>query len=91
MALSLPTIKKTVHKTVKSVKNFFFNIDEYAHQCAVIQELSYRLEDLTGIYWINGANLSYQMRLSCGEIIFETFDRAAFIQELKNQLKAVNS
>ena len=91
MALSLPPIKKTVLKTVKSVKNFFFNIDSYAHDCAVISELSYRLEDLTGIYWINGANLSYEMRLSCGEIIYETSDRAAFIAELKNQLKAVNS
>ena len=91
MALSLPPIKKTVLNTVKSVQNLFFNIDTYAHQCAVISELSYQLEDLTGIYWINGANLSYQMRLSCGEIIYETSDRAAFIQELKNQLEAVNS
>ena len=91
MALSLPTIKKTVLKIIKSVQNFFFNIDSYAHDCAVIQELSYRLEDLTGIYWINGANLSYQMRLSCGEIIFETSDRAAFISRLKQELKAVNS
>ena len=89
MALSLPTIKKTVYKTVKSVQNFFFNIDEYAHQCAAISELSYQLEDLTGIYWINGANLSYQMRLSCGEIIFETSDRAAFISKLKQELKGV--
>jgi len=89
MALSLPPIKKTVLKTVKSVQNFFFKIDEYAHQCAVIQELSYRLEDLTGIYWINGENLSYQMRLSCGEIIFETSDRAAFISRLKQELEAV--
>jgi len=91
MALSLPPIKKTVFKTFKSVQNLFFKIDTYAHQCAVISELSYRLEDLTGTYWINGTNLSYQMRLSCGEIIFETSDRAAFITELKNQLKAVNS
>ncbi len=89
MALSLPTIKKTVLKTVKSVQNFFFNIDEYAHQCAAISELSYQLEDLTGIYWVNGADLCYQMRLSCGEIIFETSDRAAFIAELKNQLNEV--
>ena len=89
MALSLPPIKKTVLKTVKSVQNFFFKIDEYAHQCAVIQELSYRLEDLTGIYWINGENLNYQMRLSCGEIIFETSDRAAFISRLKQELEAV--
>jgi len=89
MALSLPTIKKTVSKTVKSVKNLFFNIDTYAHQCAVIQELSYRLEDLTGTYWINNKELDYELRLSCGEIIFTTSDRAAFIQELKNQLKAV--
>ena len=89
MALSLPPIKKTVYKTVKSVQNFFFNIDTYAHDCAVIQELSYRLEDLTGIYWVNGTNLSYQMRLSCGEIIYETSDRAAFITELKNQLNEV--
>tara|TARA_R100001015_G_C4617750_1_gene174108 strand:- start:1034 stop:1306 length:273 start_codon:yes stop_codon:yes gene_type:complete len=90
MALSLPPIKKTVLKTVKSVQNFFFNIDSYAHDCAVIQELSYRLEDLTGIYWINGANLSYELRLTCGEIIFTTSDRVAFIAELKNQLKEVN-
>ena len=87
MALSLPPIKKTVLKTVKSVQNLFFKIDSYAHDCAAIQELSYRLEDLTGIYWINGANLSYQMRLSCGEIIYETSDRAAFIQELKKSIK----
>jgi len=91
MALSLPPIKKTVLKTVKSVQNFFFTIDSYAHDCAVIQELSYRLEDLTGIYWVNGADLSYEMRLTCGEIIFTTSDRAAFITELKNQLKEVNS
>tara|TARA_R100001440_G_scaffold6778_1_gene13702 strand:- start:404 stop:679 length:276 start_codon:yes stop_codon:yes gene_type:complete len=91
MALSLPTIKKTVFKTVKSVQNFFFKIDEYAHQCAIISELSYRLEDLTGIYWINGTDLNYQMRLCCGEIIFETSDRAAFISRLKQELKAVNS
>jgi len=89
MALSLPTIKKTVSKTVKSVQNFFFNIDSYAHDCAVIQELSYRLEDLTGIYWINGADLSYELRLTCGEVIYTTSNRAAFIAELKNQLKAV--
>ena len=75
MALSLPPIKKTVSKTVKSVQNFFFNIDSYAHDCAVIQELSYRLEDLTGIYWINGPDLSYEMRLTCGEIIFTTSDQ----------------
>jgi len=91
MALSLPTIKKTVLKTVRSVQNLFFNIDTYAHQCAAISELSYQLEDLTGIYWINGANLSYQMRLSCGEIIFETSDRAAFISRLKQELTRVNS
>ena len=91
MALSLPTIKKTVLKTVKSVQNFFFNIDSYAHDCAVIQELSYRLEDLTGIYWINGADLSYELRLTCGEIIYTTSDRAAFISRLKQELKAVNS
>ena len=90
MALSLPPIKKTVSKTVKSVQNFFFNIDSYAHDCAVIQELSYRLEDLTGIYWINGADLSYELRLTCGEVIYTTSNRAAFIAELKNQLKAVN-
>jgi len=89
MALSLPPIKKTVSKTVKSVQNFFFNIDSYAHDCAVIQELSYRLEDLTGIYWINGADLSYELRLTCGEVIYTTSNRAAFIAELKNQLKAV--
>ena len=91
MALSLPPIKKTVLKTVKSVQNFFFNIDNYAHDCAVISELSYRLEDLTGIYWINGADLSYEMRLTCGEIIYTTFDRAAFISKLKEELKAVKS
>ena len=91
MVLSLPTIKKTVLRTVKSVQNFFFNIDSYAHDCAAISELSYRLEDLTGIYWINGENLSYQMRLTCGEIIFETSDRAAFISKLKQELQAVNS
>ena len=89
MALSLPTIKKTVLKTVKSVQNFFFNIDTYAHQCAAISELSYRLEDLTGTYWINNKDLDYELRLTCGEIIFTTSDRAAFIEELKNQLKEV--
>jgi len=91
MALSLPPIKKTVLKTVKSVQNFFFKIDEYAHQCAAISELSYQLEDLTGIYWINGADLSYEMRLTCGEIIYTTSDRAAFISKLKEELKAVKS
>tara|TARA_R100001460_G_scaffold52511_1_gene91381 strand:- start:172 stop:447 length:276 start_codon:yes stop_codon:yes gene_type:complete len=91
MALSLPTIKKTVSKTVKSVQNLFFNIDTYAHQCAAISELSYQLEDLTGTYWINNKDLDYELRLTCGEIIFTTSDRAAFITELKNQLKAVNS
>ena len=90
MALSLPTIKKTVQRTIKSINNTFFEIDNYAHECAAISELSRRLEDLTGIYWINGADVfKYQMRLSCGEIIFETSDRAAFINELKTQLKAV--
>lgn len=89
MALSLPPIKKTVFKTVKSVQNLFFNIDSYAHDCAVIQELSYRLEDLTGIYWINNKDLDYELRLTCGEVIYATSDRAAFIQELKNQLKEV--
>ena len=89
MALSLPPIKKTVLKTVKSVQNLFFNIDTYAHQCAAISELSYQLEDLTGIYWINGADLSYELRLTCGEVIYTTSNRAAFIAELKNQLKAV--
>ena len=89
MALSLPTIKKTVSKTVKSVQNLFFNIDTYAHDCAVISELSYRLEDLTGVYWINGADLCYELRLACGEVIYTTSNRAAFIEELKNQLKEV--
>ena len=89
MALSLPTIKKTVHKTVKSVQNLFFKIDEYAHQCAVISELSYRLEDLTGIYWINNKDLDYELRLTCGEVIFTTSNRAAFISRLKQELKAV--
>ena len=89
MALSLPTIKKTVNKTVKSVQNFFFNIDSYAHDCAVISELSYRLEDLTGTYWVNNKNLDYELRLACGEIIFTTSNRSLFITELKNQLKEV--
>jgi len=90
MALSLPTIKKTVQRTIKSINNTFFDIDNYAHECAVISELSSRLEDLTGIYWINGADVfKYEMRLSCGEIIFETSDRAAFINQLKIQLEAV--
>jgi len=90
MVLTLPTIKKTLQRTVKSINNTFFNIDNYAHECAAISELSRRLEDLTGIYWINGADVfTYQMRLSCGEIIFETTDRAALINELKIQLKAV--
>jgi len=89
MALSLPTIKKTVYKTVKSVENLFFNIDSYAQQCATIKELSYRLEDLTGIYWINNKQLEYELRLTCGEIIYTTSNRAAFIAELKNQLEAV--
>jgi len=89
MALSLPTIKKTVNKTVKSVQNLFFNIDSYAHDCAAIKELSYRLEDLTGTYWINNKDLDYELRLTCGEIIYTTSNRAAFIAELKNQLKAV--
>ena len=89
MALSLPPIKKTVLNTVKSVQNLFFTIDSYAHDCAAISELSYQLEDLTGIYWVNGTNLSYQMRLSCGEIIYETSDRAAFISRLKQELEAV--
>jgi hypothetical protein len=90
MSLSLPTIKKTVQRTVKSINNTFFNIDNYAHECAAIRELSTRLEDLTGIYWINGADVfKYQMRLSCGEIIFETSDRAAFINQLKIELEAV--
>tara|TARA_R100000353_G_scaffold174236_1_gene141765 strand:+ start:437 stop:709 length:273 start_codon:yes stop_codon:yes gene_type:complete len=90
MALSLPPIKKTVSKTLKSVQNLFFNIDTYAHQCAAIQELSYRLEDLTGIYWINNKELEYELRLPCGEVIYTTSNRAAFIQELKNQLKGIN-
>ena len=90
MALSLPPIKKTVSKTLKSVKNLFFNIDTYAHQCAAIQELSYRLEDLTGIYWINNKELEYELRLPCGEVIYTTSNRAAFIAELKNQLKGIN-
>jgi len=90
MVLSLPTIKKTVQRTIKSINNTFFDIDNYAHECAVISELSSRLEDLTGIYWINGADVfKYEMRLSCGEIIFETSDRAAFINQLKIQLEAV--
>jgi len=90
MVLTLPTIKKTVQRTVKSINNTFFNIDNYAHECAAISELSRRLEDLTGIYWINGADVfKYEMRLSCGEIIFETSDRAAFINQLKIQLEAV--
>ena len=90
MALSLPTIKKTVQKTIKSINNTFFDIDNYAHQCAAISELSRRLEDLTGIYWINGADIfTYQLRECCGEIIYETTDRAALINELKTQLKAV--
>ena len=89
MALSLPPIKKTVFKTVKSVQNLFFKIDEYAHQCAAIQELSFRLEDLTGIYWLNNKDLDYELRLTCGEVIYTTSDRAAFIAELKNQLEAV--
>ncbi len=89
MALSLPTIKKTVNKTVKSVQNLFFNIDTYAHECAAIQELSYRLEDLTGIYWINNKQLEYELRLTCGEVIYTTSNRAAFIAELKNQLREV--
>ena len=89
MALSLPPIKKTVLKTVKSVQNFFFKIDEYAHQCAVIHELSYRLEDLTGSYWINNIDLEYELRLTCGEVIFTTSDRAAFISKLKQELKGV--
>ena len=89
MALSLPPIKKTVYKTVKSVQNLFFNIDTYAHQCAAISELSYQLEDLTGTYWINNKDLDYELRLTCGEVIYTTSNRAAFIAELKNQLKAV--
>tara|TARA_S200000501_G_scaffold369279_1_gene408436 strand:+ start:611 stop:886 length:276 start_codon:yes stop_codon:yes gene_type:complete len=90
MALSLPTIKKTVLRTIKSINNTFFDIDNYAHECAAISELSRRLEDLTGIYWINGADVfTYQLRESCGEIIFETTDRAALINQLKTQLKAV--
>ena len=90
MALSLPTIKKTVQRTIKSINNTFFDIDNYAHECAAISELSSRLEDLTGIYWINGADIfTYQLRESCGEIIFETTDRAALIDQLKTQLKAV--
>ena len=89
MALSLPTIKKTVYKTVKSVQNLFFKIDTYAHDCAAIQELSYRLEDLTGIYWLNNKDFDYELRLTCGEVIFTTSNRAAFIVELKNQLEAV--
>jgi len=90
MVLTLPIIKKTVQRTVKSINNTFFNIDNYAHECAAISELSRRLEDLTGIYWINGADVfKYEMRLSCGEIIFETSDRAAFINQLKIQLEAV--
>mgnify|MGYP003137059735 FL=1 len=89
MALSLPTIKKTVLKTVKSVQNLFFNIDTYAHECAAISELSYRLEDLTGTYWVNNKDLDYELRLTCGEVIYTTSDRAAFITELKNQLKEV--
>ena len=91
MALSLPPIKKTVFKTVKSVQNLFFNIDEYAHQCAAINELSYRLEDLTGIYSLNNKDSDYELRLTCGEVIYTTSNRAAFIAELKNQLEAVNS
>ena len=89
MALSLPPIKKTVLNTVKSVQNLFFTIDSYAHDCAAISELSYQLEDLTGIYWVNGADLSYELRLCCGEIIFTTSDRAAFISRLKQELKEV--
>ena len=90
MVLSLPTIKKTFNRTLKSINNTFFNIDNYAHECAAISELSSRLEDLTGIYWTNGANIfTYQLRLSCGEVIFETTDRAALISQLKTQLKAV--
>ena len=89
MALSLPPIKKTVLKTVKSVQNLFFNIDSYAHECAAISELSYQLEDLTGIYWLNNKQLEYELRLTCGEVIYTTSNRAAFIQELKNQLEAV--
>ena len=90
MALSLPPIKKTVSKTLKSVQNLFFNIDTYAHQCAAISELSYQLEDLTGIYWINNGELEYELRLPCGEVIYTTSNRAAFIAELKNQLKGIN-
>tara|TARA_B100001287_G_scaffold268302_1_gene264421 strand:- start:242 stop:517 length:276 start_codon:yes stop_codon:yes gene_type:complete len=90
MALSLPPIKKTVFKTVKNVKNLFFKIDTYAHQCAAISELSYRLEDLTGIYWLNNNDFEYELRLTCGEIIFTTSDRAAFISKLKQELKAVS-
>jgi len=91
MALSLPPIKKTVLKTVQSVQNLFFNIDSYAHDCAAIRELSYRLEDLTGTYWINNKDLDYELRLTCGEVIFTTSDRAAFISKLKQELKAVKS
>tara|TARA_Y100001937_G_C7091058_1_gene317772 strand:- start:413 stop:688 length:276 start_codon:yes stop_codon:yes gene_type:complete len=91
MALSLPPIKKTVLKTVKSVQNLFFKIDTYAHECAAISELSYQLEDLTGTYWINNKDLDYELRLTCGEVIYTTSNRAAFISRLRQELKAVNS
>ena len=92
MALNLPIIKKTALKTVKTIQSTFFTIDLYAHQCAAISELSRRLEDLTGIYWVNGADIfTYQLRESCGEIIYETNDRAALINELKTQLEAVKN
>ena len=81
--VTLPNIKKTALKAFKTVTDLFFTIDDYAHTCAAISELSYQLENLTGIYYTNDRALGYEVRTTSGEVIATYSDYRALYADLK--------
>ena len=81
--VNLPTIKKTASKVFKTVTDLFFTIDDYAHTCAAISELSYQLENISGIYYTNDRGLGYEVRTASGEVIATYNDYRALYADLK--------
>jgi len=81
--VNLPNIKKTASKAFKVVSDLFFTVDDYAHTCAAISELSYRLENLTGIYYTNDRALGYEVRTTSGEVIATYNDYRGLYADLK--------
>lgn len=89
--VNLPNIKKTASKAFKVVTELFFTIDDYAHTCAAISELGYRLENLTGIYYTNDRGLGYEIRLTSGEVIETLTDYKELYTFLKSTYEALEN